>query len=137
LHLPESSWCQESVGCICFTNKWRAAFLRPLTFSNHCSNVLFSNASPGLTACFFGGEHRVFLKDGVKTYRMAPMSPFNSAIFFCLHIYSLWVSILSSDKNCITGLDASTIPWCLARCRAVLVICIDCRYVQIEKMMAS
>ncbi len=36
LHLSESNWCQESVGGICFTNKWRAASLQPLTFSNYC-----------------------------------------------------------------------------------------------------
>jgi hypothetical protein len=36
LHLSESIWCQESVGGICFTNKWRAASLQALTFSNHC-----------------------------------------------------------------------------------------------------
>ncbi len=34
-----------------------------------------------LNGSFFGGEHRSFLKDGVKTYRMAPMSPLNSPIF--------------------------------------------------------
>jgi hypothetical protein len=36
LHLSESTSCQESVGGICFTNKWRAATLQPLKFSNHC-----------------------------------------------------------------------------------------------------
>ncbi len=37
LHLSESTyWCQESVGGICFTNKWRAASLHPLKSSNHC-----------------------------------------------------------------------------------------------------
>jgi hypothetical protein len=35
-HLSESTWCQESIGGICFTNKWRAASLQPLTFSNTC-----------------------------------------------------------------------------------------------------
>jgi hypothetical protein len=35
-HRSESTWCQESVGGICFTNKWRAASLQSLTFSNHC-----------------------------------------------------------------------------------------------------
>jgi hypothetical protein len=53
---------------ICFTNQWRAASLGPLTFS-----AGFSNASPGLTVRFlslliFLGEHRGFLKEGVKTY---------------------------------------------------------------------
>ncbi len=83
LHLSESTyWCQESVGGICFTNKWKAASLQPQTFSNHCSNAIFSNASPGLMVHFSGGEHRGFLKEGVKTYWMAPMSPLNSPTFF-------------------------------------------------------
>ncbi len=32
LHLSESNWYQESVGGICFTNKWRAASLQSMTF---------------------------------------------------------------------------------------------------------
>ncbi len=36
LYLSESTRCQESVGGICSTNKWRSASLQPLTFSNHC-----------------------------------------------------------------------------------------------------
>ncbi len=35
-----------------------------------------------LNGLFFGGEHRGFLKEGVKTYRMAPMSSLNSTTFF-------------------------------------------------------
>jgi hypothetical protein len=31
---------------------------------------------------FFGGEHRGFLKEGVKTYLLAPMAPLNSPIIF-------------------------------------------------------
>jgi hypothetical protein len=43
-----------------------------------------------LNGSFFGGDHRGFLKEGVKTSRMAPMSPLSSpTFFFCLHIYSL------------------------------------------------
>jgi hypothetical protein len=29
LHLSESTWCQESVGGICFTNQWRGHFPTP------------------------------------------------------------------------------------------------------------
>ncbi len=47
LHLSES-------------NKWRAASLQPLTFSNHCSNAILSNASPGLTIRFLGVNIGVF-----------------------------------------------------------------------------
>ncbi len=39
--------------------------------------------------CSFFGCDRGFLKEGVKTYRMAPISPLNSSFFFSLHIYSL------------------------------------------------
>ncbi len=53
LHLSESTWCQESVGGICFTNKWRAASQQPLTLSNDGESSVISNASPGLTVCFF------------------------------------------------------------------------------------
>ncbi len=42
-----------------------------------------------LNGSFFGGEQRGCLNEGVKTYRMAPMSPLNSPTSFCLHIYSL------------------------------------------------
>jgi hypothetical protein len=81
-HLSQSNWCQESIGGICFLNKWRAASLRPLSFLNQRSNAGFSNASPGLTVRFLGGEHRGFLNERVKIYRMAPMSPLNSPTFF-------------------------------------------------------
>jgi hypothetical protein len=51
-----------------------------------------------LNGSFFGGDDRGSLKEGVKTYLMAPMSPLNSPIFFflfflssfCLHFYSIW-----------------------------------------------
>jgi hypothetical protein len=40
----------------------------------------------------FGGDDRCFLKEGVKTYLMAPISPLQLANF-CLHIYSLWSQV--------------------------------------------
>jgi hypothetical protein len=47
-----------------------------LAIANHRSNAVLSNASrPGLTVRSFGGEHRVFMNEGVTIYRMAPMSP--------------------------------------------------------------
>jgi hypothetical protein len=98
LHLSESTWCQESVGGICFTNKWRAASQQPLTLSNDGESSVISNASPGLTVCFFfWGEHRGFLKEGVKTYWMAPMCLSTRQLFFCLHIYSLWTKVPTCD----------------------------------------
>ncbi len=54
LHLSESTWCQESVGGTCFTNKWSAASLQPLIFLNHYKNSLFSHATLGLTVHFLG-----------------------------------------------------------------------------------
>ncbi len=44
-----------------------------------------------LAECFvFWGDDWSFLKEGVKTYPMAPILPFNSPILSGLHIYSLW-----------------------------------------------
>jgi hypothetical protein len=55
--MPGICWSLEG---ICFTHKGRAASLQPLTFSNHCSNAVFSNASPGLTFYFLGVNIGVF-----------------------------------------------------------------------------
>jgi hypothetical protein len=90
-HLSKSNWCQESVGAICFTNKWSVASLQPLTFSNYCSNAVFSNASSGLTVRFLGVNIGVFWKRESRPiewrqYRLSTRKFF----FFCLHIYSLW-----------------------------------------------
>ncbi len=40
----------------------------------------------------FLGDDWGFLKEGVKTYLMAPLPPLNSLTLFCLHINSLWTS---------------------------------------------
>jgi hypothetical protein len=40
------------------------------------------NACSGQTVRFLVGEHRGFLKKGVKTYLMAPMAPFNTPTIF-------------------------------------------------------
>ncbi len=55
-------------------------------------NAVFSNASPGLTVSFFEGEDRSSLKDGVKTYRMAPISPLYSRSIVSLYLYSMVTS---------------------------------------------
>ncbi len=93
LHLSESTWCQESVVGICFTKKWRAACLQPLTFSNHCSNAVFSNASPGLTVRFFlgwtsGFSERVFWKRESRPIKLRQCRLLTRQLF-CLHINSL------------------------------------------------
>jgi hypothetical protein len=36
---------------------------------------------------FLGGDDRGFLKEGVKAYRMASMSPLNSPTFFCFQFF--------------------------------------------------
>jgi hypothetical protein len=53
----------------------------PRHFQTTAKMQYFQNASFGLTVRFWG-EHRGFLEEGVKTYRMAPMSPLNSPTFF-------------------------------------------------------
>jgi hypothetical protein len=45
-----------------------------------------SNSSPDSKFHFLAGDERGFLKEEVKTYRMAPMLPLSSTfIFSCLH----------------------------------------------------
>jgi hypothetical protein len=43
-----------------------------------------------LNGLFFGGGHRGFLKEEVKTYPITPMWRLDSPTFFDRHIYSLW-----------------------------------------------
>jgi hypothetical protein len=73
--------------------KWRDETLQP--------GLELDNLKPGLESSifkcilwlkgsFFGDDDRGFLKEGVKTYKMALMWPLNSPTFFYLHIYSLW-----------------------------------------------
>jgi hypothetical protein len=91
-HSSDRARCQKVVGGIYFTKKWRAETLQPgLEFDDfkHWLKVISSNASPGWTVHFLGGDDRCFLKEGVKTYLMAPVSPLNSPTFFCLYICSL------------------------------------------------
>ncbi len=89
LHLSEWTWCQESVGGICYTNKWREASLQPLTFSNHCSNARFSNASPVLTVRFWGVIISLFWKRESITIEWRQCRLTTRQLLFCLHIYSL------------------------------------------------
>jgi hypothetical protein len=44
-----------------------------------------------LNGSFFGGDDRGFLKEGVKTYQMAPMSPLNSPNFSSLFTSLVYV----------------------------------------------
>jgi hypothetical protein len=92
--LSECVRCQEAIGGICFTNKWRAETLQPGTefdtFKSWLKSGLFK-CIPWLKGSIFEGNERRFPKAGFKTYLMTPMSPFNSPTFFCLYLYSLWV----------------------------------------------
>jgi hypothetical protein len=86
-HLFEWAWLQKaSIGGFYFTKKWRADFLRPgLKFDNfkpRLESGIFKCIS-WLNDSFFESDDRGFLKEGVKTYLMAPISPrLNSPTFF-------------------------------------------------------
>jgi hypothetical protein len=93
--LFERARCQKTIGGIYFTKKWRAGTLqRSLQFDNFKPPLIsgiFKYIS-WLNDLFFGGGDRGFLKEGVKTYLMARISPaLNSFFFFsfCLLILSL------------------------------------------------
>ncbi len=80
-----------------------------MTISNPGWKHVSSNASSDWTVCFFGNVDRAFPKEGAKTYQIAPMSPFNSPIFFCLHIYSLckYVPRVCSSWSCYVPMLAA------------------------------
>ncbi len=93
-HLSDLAWWQRAIRCIyyLFTNKWRAETLQlGLEFHNFKPRL----TTDGIFKCIswlngsFLGWYWGFLKEAVKTYLVAPMSPLNSSTFFCLHIYSL------------------------------------------------
>jgi hypothetical protein len=49
-----------------------------------------------LNGSFFGGEHRGFLKEGVKTYQTAPMSPSSQLanfLFLSAHLWSMGITV--------------------------------------------
>ncbi len=90
--LSEWAWCQKVIGGIYLTKKWRAETLQPgfdiYKFNPQLKSCIFECIS-WLNGSFFVGDDRGILKEGVKTFLMAPMSPLNSPTFFHLHIYSL------------------------------------------------
>jgi hypothetical protein len=114
LHLPESTWCRESIGSICFTDKLRAASLRPLTFSNHRSNAVFSNASPGLMDRF-----GVFWKRESRPIESRQCRLLNRQLFFiCVSIvYAFlcsdhWTEPTKFPKSPkMRGVDTTSCPW--------------------------
>jgi hypothetical protein len=92
-HLSEWPRCQKATDSFYFTKKWRAETLQPgLEFDNikpWPKSSIFICISWLNSSCF-GGDDRGFLKEVVKAYLMAPMSPLiNSPTFVFLRIYSL------------------------------------------------
>ncbi len=92
-HSSEWARCQKAIGGIYFTKKWRADTLQPgLEFG-----IFKPRFESGIFKCiswpngsFFGGDDWRFLKEGVKNYLMAPMSPLNSSpIFQSSHLLSM------------------------------------------------
>ncbi len=104
LHLSESTIYQESVGGICFSNEWMAASLQPLTFSNHCYNAVFSNASPGLTVCLLGLNIGVFWKRVSRPIGRT-LFPVNSPTFF------VCTSIVNVIKRWRHSVELRKIHW--------------------------
>jgi hypothetical protein len=106
----EWAWCQKAIGGIYITKRWRTETLQPgLEFDDFKPRL-----ESGIFKCifwlnrsFFGDGDQGFLKEVVKAYLMAPMSPLNSSIFLCVHIYSLWFMIpdffFSSARDCRHG----------------------------------
>ncbi len=81
-----SEWprSQKAIGGIYFTKKWKVETLQP--------GLEYDNIKPRLkiglfnwiswpNGSFFGGDDRGFLKETLKTYLVAPMSPWNSSFF--------------------------------------------------------
>jgi hypothetical protein len=91
--LSESHWWYR----IYVTKKWRAATLQPgLEFDDfkpRLESGIFKCIS-WLNGSYFGRANQGFLKEGVKAYLKAQMSPLDSptlSLPSVLHIYSLWV----------------------------------------------
>ncbi len=98
LHVPQSTWCQESIGGICFTNKGKAPSARRSSgfdsfkptlkcryFQMHISWVKSS--------FFFLSEHRGFLKKKRESrffkWHQCRLLTRHQPFFFFLHIYTL------------------------------------------------
>jgi hypothetical protein len=89
LYLSEWTWSQESIGGICYTNKRRAASLRPLTSYNQKVKCGNSKCISSLNGSFFGAEHRGFLERESRPIKCVNVASQHANFFFRLHIYSL------------------------------------------------
>jgi hypothetical protein len=91
-HLSECARCQKAIGCIYFEIKWKVETLQPVLEFDNFKPMLKSglfNCISWMDVSFLGDDDRGFLKEGIKTYLMAPMSPLNLPIIFRLHTYFL------------------------------------------------
>ncbi len=91
-HLFHWARCQKAIGAIYFTKKRRAGTLQPgLKFDNfkpRLKSGIFERIS-WLNGSYYGGYDRSSLKERVKTYLIAPMSPFYSPILsLSSHLWS-------------------------------------------------
>ncbi len=95
LNQSEQTWCQESIGGIRFTNKWRAASLSTSSEFDYFKPMLkhsILKCISWLNDSLFGRGRWGFLtKEGFKTFWTTLRSPLNSVTFFSVcTIYSLW-----------------------------------------------
>ncbi len=95
--LSEWSWCRKAIGGIYFTRKWPAETLQPvLKFDNiklRLDSGIFKYIC-WLNGSVFGGDDRGFLKESRPIY-WHQCRLVTSQLFFCLHIYSLWLFLRS------------------------------------------
>jgi hypothetical protein len=72
------TWCQESIGGICFANKWRGASVQAGlgfdTFKPTLKSGIFECFSH-VIGLFYGDDDWDFLKKGVKAYLMGQKAP--------------------------------------------------------------
>ncbi len=112
-HVSDWGRCQEAVGGIYFTNKWRAETLLP--------GLEFGNFKPwresGIFKCvswmngFFLGWWLGFSeRESLDLSNGANVASWLAKPFFCLHIYSLWFrprQSRRSDSTCFIDVNWS------------------------------
>ncbi len=107
-----------------FKEKWRAETPQyGLEFDNFRTPVWKQYLQMHLVAeqFFYGSDDRGFLKEGVKTYLMAPMSPLVShKFFFCLHIYSLWSLVCTNFRPSFVAISLPFSSFTCHRCVLIL-----------------
>ncbi len=93
IQLSFMSKSHRTIGSIYFTKRWRAKTLTSiLEFDNFKPRLKSSILKyiSGLNGSFLRGDDRRYLKEGVKTFLMAPMSPLD---------YPTFLSVFSSTHN--------------------------------------